>query len=858
MKNIVLGILAHVDAGKTTLSEALLYHSGVISEKGRVDKGSSFLDTDGEERRRGITIFSSLATIPVNDTSITLLDTPGHVDFACETERALSVEDYAILVISADEGVTPHTKTLWNLLRARGIPTFIFVNKTDIANRRKIDVLEELKSQLSSGVVSFLSTDTDAFFEDCAACSEALMKSYFEEGVLTDREISEAIRSCALFPCFFGSALKLEGTKELLLGIDRFTLAPDFSPNIFGAKVYKIARDPDGARLTYMKITGGSLALKDSLKIRGEGGEVLYEKVEGLRLYSADKYKNLKRAEAGTIVAIPGLIGTRAGMGLGVEPDDAGVLSPTLDYTMILPAGSDVYEFYLKIAPLAEEEPSLSLRYDPKAREIKVRLMGEIQGEILTKMIADRYGVDISFSEGKILYKETIKDTVYGNGHFEPLMHYAEVRLRLEPLPEGSGLVFVTECPTDLLKTNWQRLILSALEGHLHRGVLTGSPITDMKITLIMGKAHPKHTEGGDFRQASIRAVRQGLMKADSVLLEPTFNFEIRVPENLVGRIMTDVDNMYGKTSAPEFSDGAATIRGYAPVSEIRSYPVALRAMSRGAASISLTPGAYLPCHNAEEVISAAGYDPELDRDPVGSVFCAKGAGYAVPWYEVDALMHTENPEERTDGDGDEGAEAVVRATSKYRGTAAEDKELMAIFERTYGKIKPRTVAERVENNAAGEKKKRKSAQDPRRDEYTIIDGYNFIFASEKLKALAKDELSFARDTLVRILSNYASFKKSKFLLVFDAYKRHGGEGAIEKCGNVTVVYTKEAETADAYIERATYGMAKDYAVRVVTSDYSEQLVILGCGGIRITPQEFERELEAGDLEIKSFFEKQK
>ena len=858
MKNLVIGILAHVDAGKTTLSEALLYHSGALSSQGRVDKGSTFLDTDTEERRRGITIFSKQAIITTESSAITLIDTPGHIDFSCEAQRALSIQDYAILVISADEGVTPYTKALWNLLSSRKIPTFIFVNKTDISNRRRVDILEELKATLNRGVCSFSTrkSEADKFFEDCASQDESLMKSYFEKGNLSEEEIAISVRACKIFPCYFGSALRLTGTKELLSDIDTFTVAKNYSKNLFGAKVYKIARDPAGVRLTYMKITGGRLNLKDSLTVRGKGGVSVSEKVDSIRLYSGEKFKSLKVAEAGMVCAIPGLTHTWAGLGIGTEGNDDITTEPALEYKINLPEGTDAYEAYLKISTLTEEDPTLAIRFDTPLREIRIKLMGDIQTEVLTEIIKSRFGISVTFSEGNILYKETISDTTYGNGHFEPLMHYAEVRLRMEPLPRGSGLVFTSECPTDTLKSNWQRLILSALEGHNHRGVLTGSPITDMKIVLIGGRAHPKHTDGGDFREAAIRAVRQGLMKAESLLLEPSFDFEIKLPQELVGKVMTDIDNMSGTCDSPEYltrdgSNGAdvAILRGNAPVAAVRSYPIKLRAFSRGEGSIMLIPADYVPCVNEEEIIEKKNYDPELDSDVAGSVFCKGGAGYAVPWYEVDEKMHTEDPSRETGESSDRKATGGGYSKS-YRGTVEEDRELLKIFEATYGKIKPRTVSERVENSADTPRENKRKKPPLKKEEYTIIDGYNLIFSSEPLKKLAKAELSHARDTLIRMLSNYGATRRGKILVVFDAYKQKGCESYEEEVGSLTVIYTKEAETADAYIEKATYGMAKDYTVRVVTSDYTEQLVILGFGGIRITAKEFLAELERSSAEL--------
>ena len=854
MKKTVIGIMAHVDAGKTTLSEALLYRSGATDRLGRVDKRDAFLDTHAIERERGITVFSKQATFTLPNTQITLIDTPGHTDFSPEAERAISIQDYAILVVSAPEGVTPHTLTLWELLSARRVPTFIFVNKTDICQRRRIDLLSELRGAFGSGVCDFClaSEDRDRFFEECAGCDEQLMEEYFASSALSDEKLAQAIRSRKLIPAVFGSALKCTGIDALLSALDTYTLPRRYSDTIFGAKVYKIETAPDGARLSHVKVTGGRLCLKDTLRIVNSRGELCEEKVEGLRLYSADRYKTLKYADAGTVCAVLGLTHTRAGMGLGVESDDSSTLEPVLDYKLnFADPTTDVYQAYLKLSPLAEEEPTLSLRYDRGTGEIRVRLIGDIQTEVLTRLIKDRFGLDVSFGCGSILYKETVADKCYGAGHFEPLMHYAEVRLRLEPLPRGSGLCFATDCPQDSLRTNWQRLILSHLGEIQHRGILTGSPITDMKITLIAGRAHPKHTEGGDFREATYRALRQGLMKSSPVLLEPTFDFTLTMPEEYLGKAMTDITNMHGEYEPPEFSEGGtATLRGSCPVSTMHSYVKDVRSYTHGAGKLTLSLGNYVSCHNPDEVIAERGYSPELDSDfSADSIFCRSGAGYSVPWYEADAKMHTENPEEKSpllqSSDTAPSADGSKRCgASSYRGTVEEDRELMRIFEATYGKIKPRRVSERVENSAPTEEPKRKKPK-PKGEDYLIIDGYNLIFAWDELKRLADADLSHARDTLIHLMCNYRGFKKCNLILVFDAYKRRDNEGSVTECGGITVVYTKERQTADAYIEKATYSLAEKNSVRVVTSDYEEQLIVLGNGATRVSAREFIEEVEA-------------
>ena len=846
MKNLVIGILAHVDAGKTTLSEGLLFASGAIEKQGRVDKKSSFLDTYSLERERGITIFSKQATISVGDSFITLVDTPGHIDFSCEAERALAVQDYAILVVNAQDGVQSHTKTLWSLLAARKIPTFIFVNKTDISERTRIELMTELRATLSPACADF--TTETATLEDAAGADEHLMAEYFDTGAISERSMVDAIHSRRLFPCFFGSALKMTGVKDFLNAIDRLTKAPTYPEKLFGAVVYKIARDKNGRRLTYMKITGGRLAAKDTLRIKGRDGNIYEEKVEEIRLYSGDRFKPLKEAKPGMICAVLGPEHTEAGAGLGIERSNDPTLSPVLDYRMILPEGVSVFEAYLRLVTLSEEDPSLALSYDERAKEIRVRLMGEIQLEVLKRVISERFGLEVSFGEGSILYKETIKEPVMGAGHFEPLRHYAEVHLLIEPLPEGSGIVTDTDCSTDLLATNWQRLIITHVEERVHKGVLTGSPLTDVKITLTAGRAHQKHTEGGDFRQATYRAVRQGLMKAESVLLEPTFDFRIELPTENLGKAMTDIDEMGGTANAPEIYENSAVLTGNCPVATMRSYATRLRAFTKGEGRITMQIGPYKPCHNADEVIAERGYNPELDeRNTPNSVFCKNGSGYVVLWNEADALMHLKDEEETEEA---VTVERVHRpAKVDYRGTVEEDKELMRIFEATYGKIKPKKVSEKVENSAPETKQKVRKTH-PRGEDYVIIDGYNMIFAWEFLRRYAEMDISLARDILIRIMCSYSAFRRCKCIIVFDAYKRLGGEGSEEEISGVLVVYTKENETADAYVEKTTSALADKHTVRVVTSDLEEQRIVLGSGGLRVSTREFALELEKLEEDI--------
>ena len=867
MKKIAVGILAHVDAGKTTLSEGLLYSAGAVDSLGRVDKKDAFFDTHSLERERGITIFSKQAVFEFGDTEITLIDTPGHIDFSTEAERALSVQDYAILVISATDGVTSHTKTLWHLIASRKIPAFIFVNKTDISDRRSEDIMKELSLTLSEGCVDFSQDGTPAFYEGVASRDESLMEEFFETDSLSEDSIREAICERRVFPCYFGSALKMKGVGEFLSSFNKYTREKNYSDTLFGAKVYKISRDKQGKRLTFMKITGGALKTKDALPIKNRYGEEVLEKVEEIRLYSGEKYRSVGAVSAGTVCAVLGPVSTKAGDGIGIEPPSEETLSAVLNYRIILPPEANPYETYMKLIVLSEEDPSLSLSYEPATHELRVRLMGEIQLEVLTRVIADRFGLSVKFDEGAILYKETVSDTVFGAGHFEPLRHYSEVHLRIEPMPEGTGIICATECPADTLALNWQRLVLTHLEERVHRGVLTGSPLTDVKITLTAGKAHLKHTEGGDFRQATYRAVRQGLMKAQSVLLEPTFDFRIELPTEYLGRAMNDITNMKGVSEPPEIDGEVAVLCGNCPVVTMRSYATELRAYTRGEGKLSLTVGPYAPCHNTDEVIEKIGYDPSLDeRNTPNSVFCKAGSGYVVPWYEADAMMHITPTGMPAVCNGREAELTLLKEIKKsadYRSSEAEDKELMKIFEATYGKIKKRTYSEKTENSAPDQnKRERPKKPKPLKEVYVIIDGYNFIFANESLRNLAEKDISLARDAITRMACDYTSFHKCRAIIVFDAYKRQGGVGSVIECGGVKVVYTKETETADAFIERTTHSMAGEYTVRVVTSDREEQFMVLGSGGLRVSAREFYAELlDTANLikeTIESYLTKQK
>ena len=857
MKNIVVGIIAHVDAGKTTLSEAMLYMSGEIKELGRVDRRDSHLDTYSLERERGITIFSKNAVMDFGETHISLIDTPGHVDFSCETERALSVQDYCILVISAPDGVRPHTKTLWQLLSARKIPTLIFVNKTDISDRTREELLAELKTVLSARCVSFTRTDTQEFFDEVAAQDESLMEEFFANDRLSDESISEAIRKRKVFPCLFGSALKLKGVEELMLTLDRFTRKSKYPESLFGAKVYKIMRDSSGRRMTLAKITGGALRPKDVIEFKTKSGESVSEKVEEIRILTHDKSRPLKVAERGTVCAILGPALTEAGTGIGIEGNDSAMLTPVLDYRIILPNDTSPYDAYLKLAPLSEEDPSLGISWRAEAKEIHVSLMGEIQLEVLKRLIAERFDLSVSFDEGSILYRETVAAPVIGSGHFEPLRHYAEAHLLIEPEERGTGVVADSECDTDTLSTNWQRLIMTHITERVHRGVLIGAPLTDVRISLIAGKAHLKHTEGGDFREATYRAIRQGLMKAESVILEPTFDFHIEVPIESLGRVMTDITNMHGSTEAPLISENIAVIEGNCPVATMRSYPTELRAFTRGAGKITLNVGEYAPAHNQDEIIARSGYDASLDeRNPSSSIFCKGGAGYAVPWNEADEKMHVRQSED-AEYSPDEPSVPIRARAVKYHGTVEEDKELMRIFEATYGKIAPRRIYEKKEITAPEKGTKKRTKPPKRQDELIVLDGYNVIFAWEELKKTAELDLGMARDLLVRILCSYTAFRKCRAIIVFDAYKRKDG-GTEDECGSVTVVYTKEGETADAYIEKTTYNLVEEYTVRVVTSDLEEQNIILGNGALRVSVKEFRREVESTSAQMSEIIEKYK
>ena len=848
-KQIVLGILAHVDSGKTTLSEAMLYRAGVTRRLGRVDHKDAFLDTDALEKARGITIFSKQALLTAGDTDITLLDTPGHVDFSTETERTLQVLDYAVLVVSGTDGVQSHTETLWRLLRRYHVPTFVFVNKMDLPGMERQELLAQLNRRLGEGFVDFGAEQADRD-EALALCDENLMDRMLDAGQLQDADLIPAIARRHVFPCWFGAALKLEGVDALLDGLDRYT-RPAPALEAFGAKVFKVSQDEQGARLTWLRVTGGELKVKAQLTGEADG-EPWAEKANQLRLYSGAKYTLAEAIGPGQVCAVTGLTKARPGEGLGAERDsDLPVLEPVLSYQVLLPEGADVHAALGKLHRLEEEEPQLHVVWNETLGEIHVQLMGEIQLEVLRSLLAERFGLEVEFGPGGILYKETITEPMEGVGHYEPLRHYAEVHLKLEPLPRGSGMQFAADCREEVLDKNWQRLVLTHLEEKQHLGVLTGSPLTDVKITLIAGRAHLKHTEGGDFRQATYRAVRQGLMLAKSQLLEPWYAFRLEVPAENIGRAMSDIQRMEGTFDPPESGEETAVLTGFAPVSTMRSYPMEVVSYTRGRGHLSLTLDGYRPCHNAQEVIAAIGYEPEHDLDnPADSVFCAHGAGFVVPWDQVRSHMHVDSGWGKSTRPEQEAAVPQRRAMA-YRATLEEDAELLKIFERTYGPIKRdplaafRPVQKRERPDFAAE-------QWEIAPEYLLVDGYNIIFAWDELNALSKESLDAARHKLMDILCNYQGFQKCVLILVFDAYRVPGSPGSIEQYHNIHVVYTKEAETADMFIERVTHEIGRNRRVRVATSDGMEQIIILGHGALRVSARMFHEEVQNVEKQIRA------
>jgi len=847
MKKISIGILAHVDAGKTTLSEAMLYTSGATRKLGRVDHKDAFLDTHTLERSRGITIFSKQAVMKIGDDEITLLDTPGHVDFSAEAERVLQVLDYAILLISGTDGVQSHTETLWYLLKSYHIPVFIFVNKMDISGIGKELLMAELERRLDGGCIDFSGAEGGIFTEEQAEAvslrDEAIMSEYLENSVISAETVIKAINKRKIFPCFFGSALKMKGIDTFLNGLGFYTKEKQYGEE-FAASVFKITEDEQGNRLTHLKVTGGSLKVKSL--INGE-------KVNAVRIYSGTKFKTIDEAEAGTVCAVTGISSAYAGQGLGTAADSPlPLLEPLFSYKIILPEGLDVYTALQVLRRLEEEDPQLRIVWNEQLREIHLQLMGEIQLEVLKSVISERFGFEVGFGEGSIAYRETIAEPVEGIGHYEPLRHYAEVHLLMEPTERGSGLRFLSECREDKLDRNWQRLILTHLAEKKHIGVLTGSPITDMKITLIAGRAHLKHTEGGDFRQATYRAVRQGLMSAESVLLEPWYRFSIKVPTECIGRVMTDLQRFDAEFSHPEQNMNETTIEGSAPAAAMRGYQSEVVAFTKGKGRMSCIPDGYRPCRNTEDVIAERGYNAESDIDnPADSVFCSHGAGYAVKWYEVPNYAHINTGLSDTE---EVAAEKPQKLVNEFREQKATDKELMAIFERTYGKIK-RDERSAMRTERKKEAKPYKGTPLPTGPEYLLVDGYNIIFAWDKLKKLAEDNLDLARNELINILCNYQGFKRCELIVVFDAYKVKGNKGEVEQVGGISVVYTKEAETADMYIEKATRKLGGNHRVRVATSDRLEQLIILGGGAQRVSASEFRAEVDETEKAIRSYLE---
>ena len=859
-KQITMGILAHVDAGKTTLSEGILYTCKAIRKLGRVDHQDAFLDTNTLERNRGITIFSKQAECTLGEFGITLLDTPGHVDFSAEMERTLQVLDYGILVISGADGVQGHTETLWRLLSRYQIPVFLFINKMDQPGTDRETLLGELKEKLDTNCVDFSADQTsEDWKEQVAVCDEQVMEAYLEGEEISRVQIQKMVRERKLFPCYFGSALKLTGVKGFLEDL-KLRIRESSYPESFGAKIYKITRDSQGERLSHMKITGGALKVKSVLSNGkpGESGEGIWqEKVNQIRIYSGEKYTMVSEVKAGTVCAVTGLTATYPGQGLGSEQaSDMPVLEPVLSYRIGLPEEVNVHQALLQLRQLEEEEPLLHIVWNGTLGEIYAQVMGEVQIEILKSLIKERFGMTVTFDEGNIVYKETILEPVEGIGHFEPLRHYAEVHLLLEPGETGSGLTFATDCSEDVLDRNWQRLILTHLEEREHKGVLLGAPITDMKITLLTGRAHIKHTEGGDFRQATYRAVRQGLRKAKSQLLEPYYEFRLEVPSEQVGRSMTDIQKMFGEFDPPKTEGEMTVLTGSAPVVTMRDYQKEVISYTSGRGRLSCTLKGYYPCHNQEEVVEAVGYDPEADlENPTGSVFCAHGAGFVVNWDQVEEYMHVESGWNAPAGQETKPEKPVTAKNWKEENEKylATEKELEEIFERTYGPIRKLGEEPPAGRSVKGWKKSRwdplegygKSTSDYKQKktpdgekEYLLVDGYNIIFAWEDLKELAAVNIDGAREKLMDILCNYQGFKKSTLILVFDAYKVKGNPGSVETYHNIHVVYTKEAETADQYIEKTVHEIGRKYRVTVATSDQLEQVIILGQGGQRMSARE--------------------
>ena len=870
MKKLVLGILAHVDAGKTTLSESLLYLSGEIRKLGRVDHKNTFLDHNELERQRGITIFSKQAWMKYEDMEIQLLDTPGHVDFSAEMERTLQILDYAIVVINGMDLVQGHTEMVFRLLARYQIPAFLFINKMDVSPFGKEEIIEELRKRLSEQIIDFTKNDfSPADYEIMAMSKESLLEQYLDSGIITKEQIKKAIKERGIFPCYFGSALKMEGVEEFLKGMQEYVLETAKVPD-FGAKVYKIGKDEQGSRLTYLKVTGGSLKAKTLLKIKQKSGEELEEKVDQVRLYSGAKFKILEEATEGTVCAVTGLKATYPGQGLGIEKDsDLPVLESVLTYQVIPKEGEDPHKVLIKLRELEEEEPELHVVWKEELQELHVRLMGEVQLDIIQNLMEKRYGIPVTFGAGSISYKETIKAPVEGVGHYEPLRHYAHVQLLLEPLERGSGLWFDTDCSEDVLDRNWQRLILTHLQEKEHKGVLTGAPITDLKITLLTGKAHQKHTEGGDFRQATYRAIRQGLKKAESILLEPYYEFRMELPTECVGKAMTDIKTMRGSFEIEKTEEETTILTGNVPVAEMQDYETKMRAYTKGRGRLFLQVKGYEPCENQEEIVNAINYDSEADLENTpDSVFCAHGAGFIVKWYEVESYLYLDSKkswEGKTEISSDisfSPVEPKEGKTKKESWYVEEDKEFEAIMLREFGekKLERHKPAYKVTYEKQEEKKRKKREyekeqlriesgyvkrpQNKNQEKYLLVDGYNIIFAWEELNILAKDNLEAARGKLQDILCNYQGYTGVHLILVFDAYRVKGNPGTVTKYHNIHVIYTKEAETADMFIEKTTKEIAQKHQVVVATSDALEQMIIMGHGAIRLSANGFWDEIE--------------
>lgn len=853
MKKITVGITAHVDSGKTTLAEAILYKTGAIRKQGRVDNGSSCLDTDSIERDRGITIFSSQAEFMADGTKVTLIDTPGHVDFSAETERTMSVLDYAILVISGTDGVQSHTAALWKLLSRYEVPVFIFINKMDLIGAERSAVLQNIQKRLSERCIDF-SGDFNEAIENCALASDELMEKYLGNGGLAEADIINAIAERRIFPCFFGSALKTDGVEEFISALLRFTAEPERRTD-FGAIVYKISYDPKGSRLTHLKIMGGSLKMRDELTYTDSNGNEITSKISSVRFYSGEKFRTSESAEAGEVCAVTGLTGTYAGQGIGAVPNSKRYFfEPVMVYKMAIPNGRNVYEALKDIRRIEDEDPQLHVLWDEQLREIQVQLMGNVQLEVLTKRILQRFGYEVMFENGAIAYKETIINSVEGVGHYEPLRHYAEVHLILEPLERGSGLQFCTNCSEDYLDRNWQRLILTHLEEKTHKGVLTGSPITDMKITLALGKAHLKHTMGGDFRQATYRAVRHGLRNAESILLEPYYNYELEIPSECVGRAIADLQCMSAEFEAPENLGEMSIITGSAPASTMNGYLSKVISYTAGKGRLNCTIGGYRECHNADEVIAEIGYDCDRDiENTADSVFCSHGAGVNVKWNEVIKHMHLPM---QLGSKGEQIKEENTRYNQNLSKREVSDEELMEIFERTYGKVdkSPRKVFKSAKSYV--DYSKPVKLPDYESPDYLLVDGYNIIFAWDELKKAAEENLDAARAELVKIMCNYQGYTGYELILVFDAYKVKGKARDTEKYFNINIVYTKEAETADSYIERVTHELSKKHRVFVATSDGPEQMIIFGSGAMRISASELYNRVTEANKYIREFIEK--